>query len=81
MGIGNVARRRVDINAIYFYALFLDIRFIFYPTCPTPKIAYSRPNTRVKALIGDLGDGIHDASADDPRMALIEMKSNYITYR
>ncbi|OCL13753.1 hypothetical protein AOQ84DRAFT_282480 [Glonium stellatum] len=34
----------------------------------------------VRAWFGDLGDGIHDGSADDPRMALIEVKSNYITY-
>jgi len=34
----------------------------------------------VKAWFGDLGDGIHDGSGNDPRMALIEVKSNYITY-
>ncbi|KAJ4990794.1 protein bli-3 [Stagonosporopsis vannaccii] len=32
------------------------------------------------AWFGDLGDGVHDGSADDPRMALIEVKSNYVTY-
>ena len=34
----------------------------------------------MKALFRDLGDGIHDGSANDPRMALIEVKSNYITH-
>ncbi|KAF2661511.1 hypothetical protein K491DRAFT_586863 [Lophiostoma macrostomum CBS 122681] len=34
----------------------------------------------VKAWFGDLGDGKHDGSADDPRMALIEVKAKYITY-
>jgi general stress protein 26 len=34
----------------------------------------------VKAWFGDLGDGKHDGSASDPRMALIEVKSNYVTY-
>jgi len=34
----------------------------------------------VKAWFGDLGDGKHDGSADDPRMALIEVKTNYISY-
>jgi general stress protein 26 len=32
------------------------------------------------AWFGDLGDGKHDASADDPRMTLIEVKSKYVTY-
>ena len=27
------------------------------------------------AWFGDLGDGVHDGSADDPRMSLIEVKS------
>ena len=34
----------------------------------------------VKAWLRDLRDGIHDESANDQRMALIEVKSNYITY-
>ena len=33
-----------------------------------------------KAWFGDLGDGKHDGGPDDPRMTLIEVKSNYITY-
>ncbi|KAK3079902.1 hypothetical protein LTS18_003637 [Coniosporium uncinatum] len=37
-------------------------------------------NGMVKAWFGDLGDGKHDGSADDPRMSLIEVKSKYITY-
>jgi general stress protein 26 len=32
------------------------------------------------AWFGDLGDGKHDASADDPRMTLIEIKSKYVAY-
>ena len=34
----------------------------------------------VKAWFGDLGDGKHDGGPDDPRMALIEVKVNYVTY-
>jgi general stress protein 26 len=34
----------------------------------------------VKAWFGDLGDGKHDGSADDPRVSLIEVKAKYITY-
>lgn len=34
----------------------------------------------VKAWFGDLGDGKHDGSADDPRMTLIEVKAKYISY-
>lgn len=37
-------------------------------------------NKSVSAWFGDLGDGVHDGTADDPRMSLIEIKSNYITY-
>ncbi|KAF2871060.1 hypothetical protein BDV95DRAFT_494971 [Massariosphaeria phaeospora] len=33
-----------------------------------------------KAWFGDLGDGKHDGSADDPRMTLIEVKAKYISY-
>jgi general stress protein 26 len=33
-----------------------------------------------KAWFGDLGDGKHDGSADDPRMTLIEVKAKYIVY-
>lgn len=33
-----------------------------------------------KAWFGDLGDGKHDGTADDPRMTLIEVKANYIVY-
>ncbi|KAL1596011.1 hypothetical protein SLS59_008000 [Nothophoma quercina] len=29
---------------------------------------------------GDLGDGKHDGSPDDPRMTLIEVKSKYVSY-
>nr|POF20928.1 protein bli-3 [Quercus suber] len=29
---------------------------------------------------GDVGDGVHNGTADDPRMSLIEVKPNYISY-
>lgn len=29
---------------------------------------------------GDLGDGVHNGKAEDPRVALIEIKAEYITY-
>lgn len=34
----------------------------------------------VSAWFGDLGDGIHTGSADDPRMSAIKVSSNYISY-
>lgn len=34
----------------------------------------------LSAWFGDLGDGIHTGKAEDPRMALIEVKSKYISY-
>jgi len=34
----------------------------------------------VKAWFGDLGDGKHDGSAEDPRMTLIEVKPKYVSY-
>lgn len=37
-------------------------------------------NSGVSAWFGDLGDGVHNGTADDPRMALIEIESRYITY-
>lgn len=33
-----------------------------------------------KAWFGDLGDGVHDGSANDPRMTLIEVKTKYVSY-
>ena len=32
------------------------------------------------AWFGDLGDGVHTGGPEDPRMTLIEVKANYITY-
>ncbi|KAI3400679.1 hypothetical protein diail_2391 [Diaporthe ilicicola] len=29
---------------------------------------------------GDLGDGVHNGKAEDPRVALIEVKAEYVTY-
>jgi general stress protein 26 len=34
----------------------------------------------VSAWFGDLGDGKHDGTASDPRMALIEVKTTYVSY-
>lgn len=39
---------------------------------PRIKEIYSKP---IKAWFGDLGDGKHDGSAEDPRMTLIEVKA------
>lgn len=44
---------------------------------PRIKELWSRPTA---AWFGDLGDGKHDGSADDPRMALIEVKAKYVSY-
>ncbi|MCJ1371391.1 hypothetical protein MMC20_002606 [Loxospora ochrophaea] len=37
-------------------------------------------NPMISAWFGDLGDGVHTGTAEDPRMALIEVKSRYIAY-
>lgn len=34
----------------------------------------------VSAWFGDLGDGVHDGGPEDPRMALIEVRSDYVSY-
>jgi general stress protein 26 len=34
----------------------------------------------VSAWFGDLGDGVHTGGPEDPRMALIEVKSKYVSY-
>ncbi|KAF2732783.1 hypothetical protein EJ04DRAFT_440346 [Polyplosphaeria fusca] len=34
----------------------------------------------VSAWFGDLGDGKHDGSAEDPRMALIEVRAKHVVY-
>ena len=34
----------------------------------------------MSAWFGDLKDGVHDGTYKDPRMALIEVKSNYIVH-
>lgn len=44
---------------------------------PRIKEIYS---SGVSAWFGDLGDGVHDGTPNDPRMALIEVKSKYIVY-
>ncbi|KAL9598423.1 MAG: hypothetical protein Q9219_004513 [cf. Caloplaca sp. 3 TL-2023] len=44
---------------------------------PRIKQVYSKG---VNAWFGDLGDGVHTGMPDDPRMALIEVKANYISY-
>ncbi|KAL8850524.1 MAG: hypothetical protein Q9221_004572 [Calogaya cf. arnoldii] len=44
---------------------------------PRIKQVYSKG---VNAWFGDLGDGVHTGMPEDPRMTLIELKANYITY-
>jgi general stress protein 26 len=44
---------------------------------PRIKELYSKGIT---AWFGDLGDGVHTGGPEDPRMALIEVKSDYIVY-
>ena len=44
---------------------------------PRIKELYSKG---ASAWFGDLGDGVHTGTAEDPRMALIEFKSHYVAY-
>ncbi|KAI4254277.1 MAG: hypothetical protein LQ352_003193 [Teloschistes flavicans] len=44
---------------------------------PRIKQVYSKG---VNAWFGDLGDGVHTGMPEDPRMALIEVKAEYITF-
>ncbi|CAD6583595.1 MAG: hypothetical protein ASARMPRED_001363 [Alectoria sarmentosa] len=44
---------------------------------PRIKDLYSKGTS---AWFGDLGDGVHDGTADDPRMTIIELKAKYISY-
>ncbi|KAL6719742.1 hypothetical protein ACLMJK_001663 [Lecanora helva] len=44
---------------------------------PRIKDLYSKT---ISAWFGDLGDGVHTGGPEDPRMALIEVKSKYISY-
>jgi general stress protein 26 len=44
---------------------------------PRIKDVWSRG---ASAWFGDLGDGVHTGGPEDPRMTLIEIKSNYVTY-
>ena len=37
-------------------------------------------NPGTSAWFGDLGDGVHNGTADDPRMALIEVKAKHVCY-
>lgn len=34
----------------------------------------------LKAWLGDLGDGVHDGSENDPRIGIIRVKTQSITY-
>ena len=34
----------------------------------------------LKAWLGDLGDGVHDGSASDPRIGIIRVKTASVTY-
>ncbi|KAI9796714.1 MAG: hypothetical protein M1835_003295 [Candelina submexicana] len=45
----------------------------------TPKVKDLYSPT-MKAWFGDLGDGVHNGTADDPRMAVIEVTSKFIVY-
>ena len=44
---------------------------------PRIKELYSKT---ISAWFGDVGDGVHNGTAEDPRMTLIEVKSKYISY-
>lgn len=44
---------------------------------PRIKELYSKG---LSAWFGDLGDGVHNGTAEDPRMALIEVQTKYICY-
>ena len=44
---------------------------------PRIKELYSKGTA---AWFGDLGDGTHNGTAEDPRMALIEVKAKYVSY-
>lgn len=44
---------------------------------PRIKDLYS---STISAWFGNLGDGVHNGTAEDPRMALIEVRAKYITY-
>ncbi|CAD6575934.1 MAG: hypothetical protein ASARMPREDX12_007648 [Alectoria sarmentosa] len=44
---------------------------------PRIKDLYSKGTS---AWFGDLGDGVHNGTADDPRMTIIELKAKYISY-
>lgn len=47
---------------------------------PRIKELYSASYSTLTAWFGDLGDGVHTGTPEDPRMTLIEIKSNYISY-
>lgn len=44
---------------------------------PRIKEVYSKGTS---AWFGDIGDGVHTGGPEDPRMTLIEVKANYISY-
>ncbi|KAF6232605.1 hypothetical protein HO173_009273 [Letharia columbiana] len=44
---------------------------------PRIKELYSKGTA---AWFGDLGDGVHNGTAEDPRMAIIELRAKYISY-
>ena len=44
-----------------------------------PRIA-ELYNPGVSAWFGDLGDGVHTGTPEDPRMAIIEVKAKYVAY-
>lgn len=45
--------------------------------CELVKKTYS---SALKAWLGDLGDGVHDGSENDPRIGIIRVKTTTVTY-
>lgn len=44
------------------------------------KLVHELYSPAISAWFGDAGDGVHNGTADDPRMAVIEVKPEYIAY-
>ncbi|KAF7506627.1 hypothetical protein GJ744_011559 [Endocarpon pusillum] len=67
---------------------FQDIKTQDWVSVTGKASTYGNDDPRVKELygptiaawFGDLGDGKHNATKDDPRISLIEVKSSYIAY-
>lgn len=46
----------------------------------TSQLVHELYQPMISAWFGDAGDGVHNGTADDPRMAVIEVKPEYIAY-